>query len=266
VDAVVMAGSINRIPLFPGNRPGCKALVPICGRPMLGYVLDALSGARTVDRVLVIGGPEVRDYADRWDRVEALPEAGTLVDNAWLGLEHAHTDRVLYCNPDQPLLTPEMIDVFVSEGRALDADLVSSWASVETLGDYQAIRGKFARFADGTYCHGNLFLARRPFPGSQRLRRLTERLYAARKNALRYAWALGPLLLCRYVLARLFGRLTSLEETLDIVGKRFDVHLVPLYTPFPEVAFDVDEASDYALVSQWLAERLAAPRALNRTA
>src|SRR3569623_1548906 len=59
VDVVVMAGSVNRIPLYPGNKPGQKALVELNGKPLIGYVLDALQAARGIDRIFVVGAPNV---------------------------------------------------------------------------------------------------------------------------------------------------------------------------------------------------------------
>src|ERR1041385_6829541 len=87
LDAVVLAGSVNRISLFPGDTPGRKALVQVRGRPMLGYVLDALTGCAAVGRIVVVGPPEVRALASRWPGVDTLPEGRSLVDNAWLGIQ-----------------------------------------------------------------------------------------------------------------------------------------------------------------------------------
>src|SRR5687767_12179877 len=127
VDALVLAGSINRIALYPGNKPGRKALVELLGRPMIAYVLDALHAASSIDRVFVVGAPEVVKYAVRWPRVYWVPDGHSLVRNAWRGLHAAGTDRVLFCNPDQPLLRAEMIDDFVAKALEQDADIVSSW-------------------------------------------------------------------------------------------------------------------------------------------
>ena len=57
VNAVVLAGGINRIPLFQGYTPGYKALLPFCGRPSILYTLDALKAVPQVARVC-IAGPE----------------------------------------------------------------------------------------------------------------------------------------------------------------------------------------------------------------
>src|SRR5688572_14118821 len=99
VDVVVMAGSVNKIPLYPGNQPGRKALVEMHGQPLIAYVLDALHKAEKVNRIIVVGAPEVLKYANRWPRVEVVRDGHSLVRNAWRGLQWARTDRVLFCNP-----------------------------------------------------------------------------------------------------------------------------------------------------------------------
>src|ERR1051325_9102375 len=89
VDAAVLAGSLNRIPLYPDNPPGYKALVELNGRPLMAYVLDALRAAACVGRVIVVGAPEVLNYASRWPGVEVAPEGHSLVRNAFRGQREA---------------------------------------------------------------------------------------------------------------------------------------------------------------------------------
>lgn len=252
VDAIVLAGSMNRIPLFPGNRPGRKALVPIQGRPLIAFALDALTKARSVGRTLVVGSPEVLEYATRWPRVDGLVEGTSLVDNAWRGLEASASERVLFCNPDQPLLTPEMVDFFVEQAVRRDADLVTSWARLEDLGAYTEGHHKFARFGDGEYAHGNLFLARRRFPNAPQVRRRLDRLYGARKNVYRFAWELGPELFLRFLVSLVCRRLPSLENALEIGGRSFGISMAGVVCPHPEIVLDIDEPEDYAAAERYL--------------
>jgi GTP:adenosylcobinamide-phosphate guanylyltransferase len=253
VDVVVMAGSINRVSLYPGDRPGRKALVDLLGQPLIAYVLDALHKARTVHRIIVVGAPEVLKYANRWPKVEVVRDGHTLVRNAWRGLQWARTGRVLFCNPDQPLLRAEMIDDFVRRALEVDADLVTSWVRHEALGRYVEGEHKFACFGDGKYAHGNLFLVRREFPDKANTRRRLDAIYAARKNNFRFAWALGPKLFCRFLGTLATRCFPTLDETLAIGGREFGLKVVPVISPYPEIALDVDEPEDYASAERHLA-------------
>src|SRR3972149_4313418 len=57
VDAIVIAGGIPKPdePLYPLTQGKSKALLDIAGQPMIQWVLDALSEAQTIRRVVVIG-------------------------------------------------------------------------------------------------------------------------------------------------------------------------------------------------------------------
>jgi CTP:molybdopterin cytidylyltransferase MocA len=253
VDAVVLAGGTNRIPLFPGNEPGHKALVELHGKPLLAYVLDALHEARAVGRIVVVGAPDVIALAQQWPEVEGIPEGRSLVDNAWRGLQASRTERALFCNPDQPLLRTEMVDDFMDRALPKDADVVSGWISEETLAPFMPYADhKLANFGDGRFAHANLFLARRDLPQLPGVRERMDGLYKARKNNLRFAWALGPGLFAQFLVSAVLGHLPSLEDTLNQAGEHFHLRLAGVVCPYPEIALDVDEPEDYADAQQRL--------------
>jgi CTP:molybdopterin cytidylyltransferase MocA len=254
VDTVVLAGSINRIPLYPGARPGRKALVELHGKPLIAYVLDALHGARSVGRILVVGAPDVVEFAGRWPKVEGVPEGHRLVRNAHRGLLAARTNRVLFCNPDQPLLRAEMVDYFVDRALVRDAHLVTSWVRHEVLGRYVEGDHKFADFGDGRYAHGNLLMLRRDLPHLPKVRDRLDRMYQARKNRFHFAWELGPTLFLRFLATFLRRQVPTLEETQNIIGKHFGVTLAAVVCPYPEIVLDIDEPEDYEAAERYLSE------------
>jgi NDP-sugar pyrophosphorylase family protein len=95
MDAIVIAGGIPQPgePLYPHTQGAPKALLDICGKPMIQWVLDALSEAETVDAVVVIGLPE--DSGVRCDKVKAfLPNQGDMINNIKVSVE-----KVLEFNP-----------------------------------------------------------------------------------------------------------------------------------------------------------------------
>lgn len=252
LDVVIMAGSINRIPLYPGNQPGRKALVTMHGRPMISYVLDALQQSRCVGRILVVGAPEVREFAARWPRVEGVPDGHSLVRNAHRGLVAARTERVLFCHPDQPLLEGRMIDDFVERALPVDADVVTSWVKYDALGRYTEEEHKFFGFGDGKYAHGNLLLFKRDFPNRDKLRGRLEQMYRGRKNLLKFAWALGPTLFLKFAKYAIRRKMPTLAEALAACGEEFEVKLASVLCPYPEIVMDVDEPEDYATLERYL--------------
>ena len=254
VDVIVLAGSVNRISLYPGAKPGRKALVELLGKPLIAYVLDTLHQSAGIGRVLVVGAPEVLEYASQWPRVEGVADGHQLIRNAWRGLREAKTDQVLFCNPDQPLLRPEMVEDFLQRALPAEGDLISSWVRQESLGPYTEGEHKFARFGDGSYAHGNLFLVRRDLPDLEHVRERLDRIYQARKNNLRFAWELGPGLFARFLWAMIRGKLPSLQETLGIASDRFELKIAPVISPYPEIVLDIDEPEDYAAAVRYLSD------------
>jgi NDP-sugar pyrophosphorylase family protein len=57
MDAIILAGGIPQPedPLYSYTNGDAKALVDIAGKPMIQWVLDALSGAKHVDNVIIVG-------------------------------------------------------------------------------------------------------------------------------------------------------------------------------------------------------------------
>lgn len=145
-----------------------------------------------------------------------------------------------------------MVDDFLARALPVDADLVASWIRAESLGPYVGGEHKLAAFGDGRYAHGNLFLLRRRFPDRARVRRQLDRLYAARKSTVRFAWELGLPLFLRFLAAQLSGRLPDLEQTLSITGRHFGLTLAPVISPYPEIALDIDEPEDYEAAERHL--------------
>ncbi len=57
MDAIVTAGGIPQPedPLYIYSHGDSKALIDVAGKPMIQWVLDALSDAKHVDNVIIIG-------------------------------------------------------------------------------------------------------------------------------------------------------------------------------------------------------------------
>jgi 2-C-methyl-D-erythritol 4-phosphate cytidylyltransferase len=87
VDAVVLAGSINKIALFPGCPPGSKALAKMHGKALIDYVLDALQASNAVRNVIVVGRPEVLEHVQKREGVRGVPAKGTLSTTRGLDLK-----------------------------------------------------------------------------------------------------------------------------------------------------------------------------------
>lgn len=253
--AIVLAG--DRGPDDPVARAtgvGCKALVPVGGRPMLLRVLDALADSAAVDSLLVCGSSSrLRGYSAeldgliaagkvRWVENEATPSLSAQAALGALPDEQA----VLVTTADHALLTPSMVDHFC--GRALESgcDVVAGLARADMVARaFPEGKRTVTRLADGGYCGCNLFAFLTP--RARRAAQFWRRVEEQRKHPLRIVRTLGIAAVLRY----LCGCLT-LEQGLRRLSQLMDARAGAVWMPDAEAAVDVDKLEDLALAEKIL--------------
>lgn len=253
--AVVLAGGQGRDDRI-ADESGIahKALIPIRGKPMIAWVIDALSDASRVK--------DVHLSTDEWlmdswpDELAALPVIASDVgpSRSVLRAMDALDDRypILLVTSDHPLLTSEIIDKFcedavqaAKDGAELVVGLVSRTV---VLASHPETRRTWLNFAEDGYTGANLFAFMHP-----KARSAIEFWVAVeqeRKKPWRLALAFGIGLLFRY----LFGRL-SLDEALARVTDVVATKVKAVSVPFSDAAIDADKSDDVRLVEQILAAR-----------
>jgi GTP:adenosylcobinamide-phosphate guanylyltransferase len=128
MDAIVTAGGIPQPgePLYEYTRGKSKALLDVAGKPMIQWVLDALDGAASIERVLIIGlDPESGVSSKK--KVAFMPNQGGMVDNIRFGIFkmleiNPAAKHVLLVSSDIPGITPEMVDWVVAATLQTDDD------------------------------------------------------------------------------------------------------------------------------------------------
>jgi molybdopterin-guanine dinucleotide biosynthesis protein A len=257
VDALVLAGGINRIRLYDGYIPGYKALVPFGGKISLQYVLDALKATR-VRRVGIIGPEELRQAVRDRENYEFILAGKTLMESLFTGLEHFRSSAALLCTTaDLPLLSPEAIADFLhaSAARAAETSGEIFWSLVPErafTGPFaQATKG-FNRFRDIAICHGNLYLFHPEALLASGLRSRLNGLYRSRKSTVRATLVLGPKVGLSYLIGVRLLRVLSLGGMTGLVSRRLGLKLVPILLNHAEVCLDVDEPQDYVLTRKIL--------------
>jgi bifunctional UDP-N-acetylglucosamine pyrophosphorylase / glucosamine-1-phosphate N-acetyltransferase len=126
-----------------------KVLHPVCGRPLLAYVLDA-AVAVTGSRPLVVISPPVARiaevFADEADfATQAEPRGTADAIAAALAALPPETSEILVLSGDVPLVDPELLAELVEARR--DTDAAIALISVDM--DEPAMLGRIARGPDG---------------------------------------------------------------------------------------------------------------------
>jgi len=264
INAVLLSGGINRIPLFEGYEPGYKALVPFRGRPSIQYSLDALRAVPRVGKVCIVGSeadlrPALRASGGDGD-YDFVAAGETLLDSVAAGLRHfASSKRVLVLTADMPLITPQAITDFLEECERIPAtDQPTLYVSVvprsSYTGPYVRFTKPFNHFRDVAVCHGNLWLADPRLLGNTAAISRINRIYNARKNPLAEALAVGSRLSLAFILGVFLLHALTLKQMTHLAARRFGVAAESVLIEHPEITIDVDEPDDYQFVVEQMAQ------------
>lgn len=255
VDAVVLAGGTPRPNdlLYPvtGGKP--KALLPIAGKPMVQWVVNALDGSPQVGSLFVVGLPP--DTPITYSRpIHFLPDGPSMLENILNGMRAVQRERpqsslILLASADIPSITPAMVDWTVTTALQTDHDLYYSVVEQRVMEErYPGSKRSYVHLSDATVCGGDLNLVR--LATATENAELWQRLIASRKNALKQAALLGYDLLLLLMLGRV-----SIARAERMVSKRLHLKGRVLLSPFAEVGMDVDKPFQYDLVRADLEKR-----------
>jgi CTP:molybdopterin cytidylyltransferase MocA len=259
-DAIVLAGyDPNRPhPLAQGQALLHKALLPVAGRPMIAYVVEALATSGVVDQIVVVGlepATAVDEAAQAGDcDLCYLPNQGSIFANAFQGFELLATRQdgrrhALLTSADVPLLTGGMIATFLHSCRPYDRDVY--WGIVERRvmeATFPASRRTYLRLVEGQFCNGELYLGR--IEAALRQQATLHELIELRKNVPAQVRRLGFKVLVRFLLRRL-----RIADLLDVAKRNLGLTAAPVILPFAESGMDVDKPHQLAQVEAYLRRR-----------
>lgn len=255
VAAVVLAGGHCKPDLWQASGQQYRALVRVAGRPLLAYALDAIMGAKSVSRAVVVGPAECRTMVEGLgDRISWLPSGETLLGNLLGGAEALgeSAEDLLCIAADAPLVTGEVVDRIVA--AALDDPRDFRYPIVHRdvcLAAYPGTKRTFVRLRDGVFTGGNVMLVTRSLLASSRER--IAAAFAARKSPLRLAMLFGPSIVLRLPLGRV-----SIAELEQRAERMLGFPVAALVCDAPEVAVDVDKPEDLRLVEELVGREQAA--------
>jgi molybdopterin-guanine dinucleotide biosynthesis protein A len=129
MDAIVTAGGIPQPgdPLYAYSNGNSKALIDVAGKPMVQWVLDALSDSKEVDNVIVIGLTPKSGLTCK-KPLHYLSNQGRMLANIVAGVSKSvelnkKTEYVLLVSSDIPALKPDMVDWLVNTSMKTRDDI-----------------------------------------------------------------------------------------------------------------------------------------------
>lgn len=246
--------------VLAGQRPGTdifarhfglerKALVPVCGQPMISHVLRTLHKSPHIGKIIVLS----QDVESLRAATDAAGGATMVESHIGISLsiqkqvsELGFSSPVLVTTADHPLLTVEMIDEFL---RKAGGDVAVAMVERKTmLAQFPDANRTWLRFSDGAWSGANLF-ALMSVKSVFALQ-----LWADAEQDRKKAWRLFLHFGLRLA-TRALTRTIGLHKALEVAGKRLGLvaQLVPMSDPV--AAIDVDKLSDHVLAESILMDR-----------
>lgn len=247
MDAIVLAGGKSTDdPLSALTAGGLKSMLPIAGKPMVQWVLDAISAAKLIDTVVLIGVEDASSLKCSKPLV-TLPDEGTLIGNIQQGSQkldeiHPNETHVVSFSADIPAITAEIIDHLVSIYQKAEVDIyygVVERAVMEKR--FPDSKRTYIKVKNDEICGGDL----NSFSKKAVLQpdALWKELIKARKNPLKQAGMIGIDSLLGLVLGIL-----NLDQLATRVCKRMGITGKAVRVPFAEVGMDVDKPFQFEMV------------------
>jgi GTP:adenosylcobinamide-phosphate guanylyltransferase len=257
MDAIVTAGGVPQPgePLYEYTRGISKALLDVSGKPMIQWVLDALTAASTIDRVLIMGLPAESEISCP-KLVSYLPSQGDMVANIRAGISellriNPQAQHVLLASSDIPCITSEMVDWVVKTTMQTDEDAYYNVISRQVMEKrFPTSNRSYIKLKDVEVCGADMNVV------ATRLVTTNDevwiKLVSARKNALKQAALLGFDTLFLLLLHAI-----TLEAAVNKVTKRLNITGRAILCPYAEVGMDIDKPHQLEILRADLAQQRA---------
>jgi CTP:molybdopterin cytidylyltransferase MocA len=224
-----------------------KCLVPIVGRPLIEYVLEAVAPVPGLQRIRICIEPEaveavrqVRGAAGELGiPVDYVPSAATITESAYASAQGVEGPMVLTTG-DNVNLTPGAVQQML-DALAGGADVALAMASrPAVLAAHPEGQRRFYEFKDEAYSNCNLYAV-----GSRRALDMAEAFreggqFAKNRQRLINAFGLFNILLFRF-------RLLTLAGGMKRLSRRFGLKVDAVVLADGGHAVDVDNARTYAI-------------------
>lgn len=256
MDALITAGGIPLPdePLYPNTRGGYKVMLPLAGKPMIQWVLEAIDASSTIDRVIVIGLPEFTDLKCKHETI-TIKGQGDVLSNIKAGAEevlrvHPDATKAFIISGDVPCITGQMIDWMAEQIMQGEADVyypVVERADMEKV--FSESRRTYVHLKDGNFCSGDVLGINPQAAGTDSP--LWHKISAARKNPVQQAGILGIDTLFLLLLHQL-----NLEDAQNMVSKRMGINGKVVRVPHAEMGMDVDKPFQLDMAAEYLERKL----------
>ena len=257
MDAIVTAGGIPlpEEPLYPATRGESKALVDIAGKPMIQWILDALTASKTVNNVVIVGLTD-KSGLKCGKKMYFVSNQGKMVENLQAGARKVKeispkASHALMVSSDIPGITGEMIDWVVNTDMETDLDVYYHLIERDVMEKrYPGCKRTWTHLKDMEVCGGDMNVGRISLMLSEETG-IWDKITDARKSPLKQAAMIGF-----GTAFKLLTRQLTLAEAEENIMKRLDITGKAIVCPYAEVGMDVDKLFQLEIMREDLKKRL----------
>jgi GTP:adenosylcobinamide-phosphate guanylyltransferase len=234
-------------PLYAETQGGYKAMLDIAGKPMIGWVLEAVSASPQVEQIVIVGLPETSDVGHCPKLAAVIDDRGDLVSNVMAAGQEAlrlspNAKQALLISSDVPAISTEGLEWLMQQMSGSEDDVFYTVVERSVMERrFPGAKRTYAHLKGLEVCGGDVFgfrldLVQNPKP-------IWQKMVETRKNPLRQAALFGFDTMFLLMLRQL-----SLEEAEKMVGQRLGVRGRALLSPYAEMAMDVDKPHQLAIL------------------
>ncbi|MDE1466592.1 NTP transferase domain-containing protein [Aurantiacibacter sp. D1-12] len=232
-----------------------KAIVPICGRPLIAHVLEVLTAAPAVEEIRVVLEPDGQEQVDpvlesfraRGVPITLMNSDENIVESV-IGAMKGEDSPFIITTADNVLLTPEGFEQ--ARSTLVQCDGIISLTTRERVWAVhrQGQRG-FYDFKDAGYASCNLFgiNGQKSVNAAEIFREGGQ--FMSNKGRMVRAFGLFNIILMGL-------KLITLPQGLQRISKRFGLDIQPVIFEDGALAVDVDNARTYSVAEWVLGQRL----------
>lgn len=251
-DAMVTAGGIPKPgeSLYEFSLGRSKALIDVAGKPMVQWVLDALSDARSIGRVVVVGLDESSGLRCK-KPLSYLPNQGGMLDNIRGGAReiarlNPKAQFAQIVSSDIPTITGEMVDWVSAQVRPGEDEALYNVIDRSVMEKrFPDSRRTFTKLKGIQICGGDLNPVSLPLILSHT--GPWEKISDARKSPLKLASLVGFDTLILFLL-----RAMTLEQAAARASRNLGLRARAVVCPYAELGMDVDKVHHLEIVRSTL--------------
>ena len=255
MDAIVTAGGIPQPgePLYPFSNGSSKALIDVAGKPMVQWVLDALSESKSVDNVILIGVSSKSGLTCA-KPIHYISNQGRMLANIVAGVNKAielkkKTEYVLIISSDIPALKGDMVDWLVDTAMQTKDDLYYGVCPREVMETrYPESHRTYTKLKDMQVCGADMNIIHVSMATTHL--DIWEQLIGNRKSPLRSAAVIGF-----DILFKLAFRQIGLEELVEKASARIGIKGRAILWSQAEPCMDVDKPHQLEIMREDLARQ-----------